>query len=121
MTWYIEKGDDLQTEQKIRFPFYRRLSQDFDDEDLIFFDVLYSDDSARPNRHPKDNIVKPNCTLSADLTSLDRSKLKGKVCSDGKTYVDVHYELVVSLKSALMKFSLEIKGEEFGSVAAKYE
>lgn len=121
MTWYIEKGEDLQREQKIVFPFFRRLPHDFQDSDLVFTDTLYSDLSARANKYPKDNIVKANCTLSADLRTIDRSLLKRKVCADGNTYVDVNYDLVVSLKSALMKFSLEIKGKEFGSVAAKYE
>ncbi|KIX02411.1 uncharacterized protein Z518_08352 [Rhinocladiella mackenziei CBS 650.93] len=121
MTWYIEKGEDLQREQKISFPFFRRLPYDYQDSDLVFTDTLYSDESARANNYPKEGIVKANCTLSADLRSIDRSMLKEKVCADGKTYVDVNYDLVVSLKSALMRFSLEIKGKEFGSVAAKYE
>jgi len=121
MTWYIEKGDDLQREQKIIFRFYRRLSPDYGVNDLIFNDTLYSDESSRASPHPRDGIVKPNCTLSADLSNTNRSNFKEKVCADGKSYVDVHYDLVVSLKSALMKFSLEINGKEFGSVAAKYE
>jgi len=47
--------------------------------------------------------------------------LRTKIGADGETYVDVNYDLVVSLKSALMRFSLEIKGKEFGSVVANYE
>jgi hypothetical protein len=121
MTWYIEKGEDLQREQKIRFPFFRRLAEDFPENHLIFEDTLYSDESVRPNRWPKENVVLPNCTLSADLRTIDKSLLKKTTGGDGKTYVDVNYDLVVSLKSALMKFSLEIKGKEFGSIAAKYE
>jgi hypothetical protein len=121
MTWYIGKGEDLQREQKICFPFFRRLSHDFQESDLVFTDTLYSDESVRANMYPKEGVVKPICTLSADLKSIDRSMLKTKTCADGKIYVDVNYDLVVSLKSAQMRFSLEIKGKEFGSVAAKYE
>jgi hypothetical protein len=121
MTWYIEKGEDLQREQKIRFPFFRRLAQGYPESHLIFEDTLYCDESVRPNRWPKEGVVKPNCTLSADLRTIDKSLLQPKTGADGKAYVDVNYDLVVSLKSALMKFSLEIKGKEFGSVNAKYE
>lgn len=66
-------------------------------------------------------VVKPNCTLNADLRTIDKSLLQKRTGGDGKPYVDVNYELVVSLKSTLMKFSLEVRGEEFGSVAAKCE
>ncbi|KEF53944.1 uncharacterized protein A1O9_09739 [Exophiala aquamarina CBS 119918] len=121
MTWYIEKGEDLQREQKIRFSFFRRLEPNFTASDLLFTDTLYSDESVRPNKYPKEGVVKKNCSLTADLSSIDRSTLKTKVCADGSTKVDVHYDLCISLKSALMKFSLEIRGKEFGSVAAKYE
>jgi hypothetical protein len=121
MTWYIEKGEDLQREQNIRFPFFRRLPRNYSDTDLIFEDTLWTDESVRPNKYPRDNVVKPNCSLTADLRSIDQSLLHNKTGADGKPYVDVYYDLVVSLKSALMKFSLEIKGKEFGSVAAKYE
>lgn len=121
MTWYIEKGEDIRREQKICFPFYRRLRPDFKDSDLIFTDTLYSDDSARANKHPKEGVVIPHCVLSADLKQIDRSHLKQKTGANGKSYVDVNYDLVISLKSALMRFSLEIKGKEFGSVAVNWD
>ena len=121
MTWYIEKGEDLQRDNQIVFPFYRRLHQGFSDAQLLFTDSLLSDDSARANRYPKEGAVKTNCTLTSDLRSIDRSLLQRKFGADGKSYFDVHYDLVVTLKSAQMRFSLEIKGQEFGSVNATYE
>lgn len=33
---------------------------------------------------------------------------------------EVHYDLVVSLESALMTFSLEIDGQQMGKVEAKF-
>ncbi|KAK5223509.1 hypothetical protein LTR72_004895 [Exophiala xenobiotica] len=121
MTWYIEKGEDLQRDNKIVFPFFRRLSPEFPDTHLVFTDTLYSDESARANPYPKEGAVKKNCTLTADLRSINRSLLQNKVGADGKSYVDVNYDLVVTLKSAQMRFSLEVKGKEFGSVNAKYD
>lgn len=121
MTWYIEKGEDLSREQKIRFPFFRRLAENFPEDHLILEDTLYSDESVRVNKWPNENVVQTNCTLSADLRTIDRSLLKKATSGDGRPYLDLNYDLVVSLKSALMKFSLEIKGKEFGSIVAKYE
>lgn len=33
---------------------------------------------------------------------------------------EVHYDLVITLESALMKFALEIDGKSMGSVEAKF-
>jgi hypothetical protein len=52
---------------------------------------------------------------------MDRSLLREVVGVDGKNYVDVNYSLVVTLSSAIMKFSLEVKGKEIGSVTAEYK
>ncbi|ETI20493.1 hypothetical protein G647_08530 [Cladophialophora carrionii CBS 160.54] len=121
MTWYIEKGEDLERDNKIVFPFFRRLPEGFRDTQLVFTDALYSDDSARANPYPKEGAVQKNCMLTADLRSIDRSLLQKKIGADGKSYTDVNYDLVVTVKSAQMRFSLEVKGREFGSVNAKYE
>ena len=120
MRWYIKKGEDLQREHKICFPFFRRLRHDFESSDLIFNGELYSDESTRANEYPREGVVIHNCTLSSDLRSIDRSTFVKMVGADGKSYIDVKYNLVVSVKSALMRFSLEIKDKEYGSVAAKY-
>ena len=47
-----------------------------------------------------------------------------KICTskkDGSTYYDVYFDLVVTLSSAVMKFSAEVSGKEVGSVIAKYD
>jgi len=41
MTWFINIGDDIARDQKIKFPFYRSLSEDYGPSDLIFTDSLY--------------------------------------------------------------------------------
>lgn len=120
MTWYITRGDDLVRDQTIRFPFYRRLSDGFSDSDLIFNDELIQCESKQPPTHPS-SVTKINCILKADLRSVDRTQFRRMVGVDGKTYYDVHYDLAITMKSAVMKFSLEIKGKEMGTVDAKYD
>ena len=41
MTWYIQIGDDIRRDQKITFPFFRDIDEDYSPSDLIFVDVLY--------------------------------------------------------------------------------
>lgn len=52
---------------------------------------------------------------------MDKAQFKRKAGLDGQFYWDVYYDLVVTIQEAVMKFSLEIKGREMGSVEAKYE
>lgn len=120
MTWYITRGDDLLRDQKIRFPFYRRLPADFPDADLIFSDKLLQSESKVPPIHPS-AATKTNCTLVADLRTVDRKLFTKMVGVDGFTYYEVSYDLAITIKSAVMKFSLEVKGKEMGAVDARYD
>jgi hypothetical protein len=117
MTWFIFRGEDLKRDQRILFPFYRRLAAGFLETQLIFHDELITDESVLSSPHPKEGVTKTNCRLTAGLTQVDRSHFENSQGSDGKSYVDVHYDLVVTVSSAVMKFSLEIKGKELGSPA----
>ncbi|KAM3086123.1 hypothetical protein ACMFMF_000078 [Clarireedia jacksonii] len=120
MTWYIRRGEDLKRTEKLRFSFYRTLHDDFDDGDLVFKDELLQCASGEAPVHPGP-LVKVNCVLKADLTSVDRSSFKKNVGLLGETFWDVHYDLVVEMMPAMMRFSLEIKGKEMGSVTTKYD
>src|SRR5580693_1297022 len=121
MTWYIEKGEDLQRDQRIVFPFYRRLKENCEESELVFQDRLMTDESPRASRYPKEGITKNNCVLTSDLRNLDRNLIQKVDGIDGQRYWDVNFDLVVTMSSAVMKFSLEIKGKEMGTVTAKYE
>ena len=71
---------------------------------------------------PKIGVTKRNCTLTADLRSVDRRSFKKVSTWDGTGYgYEVHYHLVVTTAAANMKFSLEFAGKEMGSVTAVYE
>ncbi|TVY34329.1 Heat shock 70 kDa protein 12B [Lachnellula subtilissima] len=120
MTWYIHRGDDLIREQSITFPFFRSLVEGFTDDRLVFCDELIQSEKNIAPRHPSTSANKVNCVLTADLSKVDRSLFKKVMGTDGRNYVQVFYDLVVTMKPAVMKFSLEIKGEEMGSVSAKF-
>lgn len=119
--WFIEKGEDLQRDQRIAFPFVRRLKEDFKESELVFGNELITDESPRASRYPTAGVTKINCKFTSDLRAMDRGLLEKIVGVDRKNYVDVKCNLVITLASAIMKFSLEVNGKEMGSVTAKYE
>lgn len=51
---------------------------------------------------------------------VDPANFVRRTGADGKTYYDLAFKLVVSTAAANLKFSLEVDGEELGSVEATY-
>ncbi|KAF9760866.1 hypothetical protein IL306_004075 [Fusarium sp. DS 682] len=120
MTWYILKGENLKRDHVIRQPFCRYLPKDYSDSDLLFRNNLSMSEAVLAPQHPTSD-VKTNCTLTSDLRSVDKSLFKERVGKDGREWVKVSFELVISTKQAAMKFWLEYDGKEVGSVLATYE
>ncbi|KAL2066732.1 hypothetical protein VTL71DRAFT_2804 [Oculimacula yallundae] len=120
MTWFIERGDDIERDQTIRFPFYRRLPEGFSPSSLVFYDTLYQNESKTAPTHRWRSETKSNCSLKADLTNVDRNIFPRFMGVDNIVYYDVTYDLAITMKSAVMKFSLEMGGIEMGTVDAEY-
>ncbi|TVY90525.1 Heat shock 70 kDa protein 12B, partial [Lachnellula willkommii] len=117
MTWYIHRGEDLEREQTIVFQFFRTLPDGFSDSRLVFDDdLIQSENNVAPN-HPSPGATRTNCTLTADLRGVDQSHFKKRTGVDGQLYVDIHYDLVITIKPAVMKFSLEV--DVWNSVGVK--
>ncbi|PVH80873.1 putative heat shock 70 kDa protein 12A [Cadophora sp. DSE1049] len=121
MTWYILRGKDLMREQVVKFPFYRSLPEGFANSQLIFTDELIQSESKTPPVHPSPSTTKVNCVLTADLSGVDRSHFPRVTGKDDNVYYEVHYDLLITIKPAMMKFSLELKGKEMGTVNAVYD
>ncbi|KAH8657095.1 hypothetical protein BGZ60DRAFT_507739 [Tricladium varicosporioides] len=120
MIWYIRIGHDLKREQAIKFSFYRCLEANYTTNDLIFDDALIESSEDRAPEYPSTPLTKVNCRLVTDLRDVDQSTFKARKGVDGKDYVDIEYDLIVTIKPAQMVFSLEIKGKMMGGVSAKY-
>ncbi|KAH8647033.1 Hsp70 family protein-like protein [Tricladium varicosporioides] len=119
LTWMTyAKGDDIQRDQEIKFPFYRSIKQDYTENDLIFEDELIESDAVNPPKYP--GVTKTNCTLTADFHNVPSAQFHHEVDKHGRPYYEVHYDLVVKLKAASMKFSAQINGKDMGSVEVKY-
>lgn len=120
MTWYIYKGEDLEREKRIEFPFYRRLADNFSDSELKFVDNLNISDRESAPAYPGDGFTEPYCSFECDLTRCDRSVLKALTGVDGEIYHDINYTLTLTTVSAGFKFALELDGREMGSVEATF-
>ncbi|KAL9584323.1 MAG: hypothetical protein Q9203_004704 [Teloschistes exilis] len=88
---------------------------------LIFTDELFECSLDTAPKYPRPGRTIVNCKVTADLRGVSKHHFESKVGVDGTTYVDVSYDLVVSMKTAIMKFSLEVGGKEKGSVQASYD
>ncbi|THV48951.1 hypothetical protein BGAL_0219g00150 [Botrytis galanthina] len=112
------RGDNLRRPLKIRFSFYRTLHSILDDN-LIFNEHLdHCELQSAPIR--PDPTVAVNCSLQVDLRSVDPATFREKIDRLGNPCWDIRYQLVVTVNSAIMTFSLEYKGKNMGSVEAKY-
>lgn len=118
--WYIHIGDDLQRDNPIKLPFYRQVDiKNHTAEDFKFNTQLRSSDKIPAPTYPDE--VKKNCTLTSDMSGIDKSRFKIETGKDGKNYYRVYYDLVMWTTAANLKFSLEFEGEEMGSVVVSYE
>ncbi|KAK4183350.1 hypothetical protein QBC35DRAFT_467376 [Podospora australis] len=122
MTWFINIGDDIMRDQKIKFSFYRCIDEKYEPSDLIFHDELYEcADPDAPVHFTKGDNIHINCSFTTDLRSVPNTKFTKRIDKHGEPYYDVNYNLVVILDSALMKFSLEMDGVSMGSVEASFK
>lgn len=58
--------------------------------------------------------------MVTDLSKVPKSEFKLRTGKNGREYYRIDYDLVITLKTAVMKFTSEIDGEEMGSIEAKY-
>ncbi|KAL9090220.1 MAG: hypothetical protein Q9159_002120 [Coniocarpon cinnabarinum] len=121
MTWYIGKGQELERDKKVSFPFYRELPRGFGKDDLIFHDRLITSESFNAPVYPTPGLTEKHCTVKSDLRALTKRQLASRKGRDGNMYYVVNYSLTLTAISAGFEFALEIKGRKLGSVETKWE
>lgn len=82
---------------------------------------LFQSDNKIPPVYVSPSGTKSNCILTSDLRTVDRNQFLIRTGADGIRYFEIQVDLVVSIQSGVvMKFSLEVDGEEMGTVNVKY-
>lgn len=112
-------GEDLKRDQTIKFPFVETFRKNYTLADLIVTNTLHYSEAPAAPTYPGP-LVKDCCQVRSDLTGVNPANFVRRTGADGKTYYDLSYKLVVCTAAANLKFSLEIDGEELGSVEATY-
>ena len=126
MYWYIQQGDDLMRHRPIRWSFnrvYQRIPSSH--AELQVESRLQECESAEAPRHPRAGIVRTLCTLNTDLSAIPKKcfKRQRRRGTNGKLfrYWQLDYELVLTIQSGPMLFSLNCDGKEYSSVAVNYQ
>ncbi|KAF4335666.1 Hsp70 family heat shock protein [Fusarium beomiforme] len=119
MTWYIVMGETLRRDRNERYTFHRHIPKSHSEISLRFQDNLWMSEALIQPQHPTSD-VKLNCVLNSDLNSVDKSLFKEEIGHDGREWLRVEYQLVISTRDAAMKFWLEFDGKEAGSILATY-
>ncbi|KAI9748615.1 MAG: hypothetical protein M1835_001753 [Candelina submexicana] len=115
------QGDSLSRPRKISFPFYRQFSANLRDDELIITNRLLECSITTQPIHPTKGVVITNCILIVDLSAVPRHLFRKKTrYTDEATYYELHYNLMVTIQSAPMLFSLEVGGKAYGQVTAEY-
>jgi hypothetical protein len=138
MTWYISKGDDLDRERSIGFPFFTQLPKNPSKEQLnVSYELSMCAPDTAPEypeadcKYPEPGDVRTNltdapgvkkcCSLEIDLSTVPQEHYKTKTKpSDGTKYSVVNYNLLVKIEGARMVFAFECAGKEYGMVNAEY-
>ncbi|KAG6102860.1 hypothetical protein E4U30_000048 [Claviceps sp. LM220 group G6] len=121
MGWFLRTGDNILCDQRFEIP----LTFHFDDihslGDLVRTSSLWQcEDKFAPFYPSKGKKLLRNCTVKGDLRHVAKRKFIPMTDTKGKLYYDLNINLVMTYKSAVMTFSMEVDGEEIGSTEVNY-
>lgn len=118
MRWYLNKGDAVSETKAVTFSWSRTVEvSDLTSEQVV---IYCCDDDNAPSY--KSWNTTENCRLSADLSTIPRSKFtrrKSKKLGDPDQY-QITYELEMTMDSASISFVLLIDGVQYGSVQTEF-
>ncbi|KAK8068095.1 hsp70 protein [Apiospora saccharicola] len=118
MEWHITKGQEL-TEEKIRIHVRRKIDHPYDSSDLCFEHVLWFSKTPLPQVYPDDKVALC-CHLKSFMWAARHTMKKIPQGVNGRPYWNMDFDLVVAAK-AILEFSVEVAGKEYGTVEASYE
>ncbi|KAG6302017.1 hypothetical protein E4U09_004022 [Claviceps aff. purpurea] len=121
MGWFIKTGDNILCDQRFDIP----LEDNFDDihslGDLVrTYSLWQCEDKLAPFHPSKAKKLLRNCTVTADLRHVAKRKFIPSTDTKGKRFYKLRFSLIMTYKSAVMTFSIEVDGEEMGSTEVDY-
>ncbi|KAG5935632.1 hypothetical protein E4U59_005509 [Claviceps monticola] len=124
MKWFIETGETILRDQRFEIMLEFHFENIYNSVNFIrSYDLWQCEDKYAPDApiHPAKAVkLKRNCSVTADLRSVPKDKFTRKSDKSGKSYYALNINLVMTFKSAVMTFSMEVDGEEMGSTEVDY-
>ncbi|KAG5965237.1 hypothetical protein E4U58_002894 [Claviceps cyperi] len=121
MKWFIKTGETILRDQRFEIMLEFQFENIYNSVNFIrSYDLWQCEDTNAPIHPAKAMKLRRNCSVTADLTSVPRNKFTRKSDKTGKSYYALNINLVMTFKSAVMTFSMEVDGEEMGSTEVDY-
>ncbi|RPB17681.1 actin-like ATPase domain-containing protein [Morchella conica CCBAS932] len=119
MRWYLNKGDSVSETKAVTLNWSRTMgvNSNLTSEEVVIY--CCDDDNAPSYKSWNTTEV---CRLSADLSTIPRSKLtrrKSKTLGDPDQY-QISYDLEMTMDSASISFVMLIDGIKYGSVQTEF-
>ncbi|KAG5953321.1 hypothetical protein E4U53_006055 [Claviceps sorghi] len=119
MAWYIFKGNDILRDQRIKIRMCHEVD-DIHEARKHTIKLWECEDETAPTHPSKAKTLRSNCNVTADLRNVPKDKFQPIIaCSLKQSYI-IFLDFIVTLKSAVMTFSVEVDGEEVGSAEVDY-
>ncbi|KAG5977071.1 hypothetical protein E4U56_000475 [Claviceps arundinis] len=121
MKWFIGTGETILRDQRFEMTLEFHFENIYNSVDFIRkYDLWQCEDKDAPIHPAKAKKLKRNCSVTADLRSVPKDKFIRKSDKTGKPYYALDINLVMTFKSAVMTYSMEVGGEEMGSTEVDY-
>ncbi|KAG6241820.1 hypothetical protein E4U24_006000 [Claviceps purpurea] len=121
MGWFIKTGDYISCDQRFDIQGECYFDDLHNPDDLInTFELWQCEDKFAPRHPSKAKKLRRNCTVTVDLRQVAKEKFISRTDTKGKLYHELCMNLIMTYKSAVMTFSVEVDGEEMGSTEVDY-
>ncbi|KAG6159395.1 hypothetical protein E4U37_003526 [Claviceps purpurea] len=121
MEWFIKTGDNILRDQRFEIQMEFAFDDIHDAGTLIYTHPLWQcEDNVAPSYPSKGNKLAVNCHVTADLRGVPKDKFIPRIDKEETIYHVLNINLVMTFKSAVMTFSMEVDGEEMGSTEVDY-
>ncbi|MCJ1376934.1 hypothetical protein MMC17_000024 [Xylographa soralifera] len=118
ISWFIRKNQIMPDDATFRHSFIRNFKQT-----TLWTDRLVSSTlDVQPTRwSPQDPFVKKHCTITSDLTQLNKKDNFERRWRRFRRYYTAEYDLVMGVKNNNLTILLEHKGQKFGVANVEFE
>ena len=121
MSWYIEKGQTVPSNERILFPFSQKFSLHGDRRTTIELVACDNDIASEGFESGINAATKVVCEAVVNLDSVPAHLWANEINSAGLRYRELDYRLGMQVESGRLRFDLRVDGVVYGSVEATFD